>query len=226
MNKVILMGRLTKDPEIRVSQSQTHIARFSIAVDRRFKDKDGNQETDFFNCTAFGKLAEFAEKYLKKGIKVIVSGRLQNDSFTNREGQKVTVTGIVLDEIEFCEKKPAEPTPEEKTEWAAIVSMDQEELPFNFYEGDMEYIDIVFLTDENHEPCLAVAPAFSHLTADDRVIIISPDNESHVCKVVRSIPEEKDGEDYKFMALIWGEDPARLKVTKQITYTDLCWDDP
>lgn len=135
MNKVILMGRLTKDPEIRVSQSQTHIARFSIAVDRRFKDKDGNQETDFFNCTAFGKLAEFAEKYLKKGIKVIVSGRLQNDSFTNREGQKVTVTGIVLDEIEFCEKKeekPAEPTPEEKTEWAAIDSMDQEELPFNF----------------------------------------------------------------------------------------------
>ena len=90
----------------------------------------------------------------------------------------------------------------------------------------MEYIDIVYLNDENNEPCLAVAPAFSHLTADDRVIVISPDNESNVCKVVRSISEEKDGEDYKFMALIWGEDPARLKVTKLITYTDLCWDDP
>jgi len=108
MNYVGMMGRLTKDPEIRYAQGAngTTIAGFSIAVDRRFK-RDGEPDADFFNCTAFGKTAEFAEKYLKKGTKVIVQGRLQNDSYTNKDGQKVTATKIMADQVEFAESKMA-----------------------------------------------------------------------------------------------------------------------
>lgn len=108
MNKVIMMGRLTRDPEIRYSQGQneTVIAAFSIAVDRRFK-REGEPEADFFNCTAFGKLGGFVEKYLRKGVKIVLTGRIQNDSYTNRDGQKVTSTKIVADEIEFAESKSA-----------------------------------------------------------------------------------------------------------------------
>ena len=106
MNKAIMMGRLTRDPEIRYSQGQnaTAVASFSIAVDRRFK-RDGEPDADFFNCTAFGKQAEFVEKYLKKGVKVVVSGRVQNDNYTNKDGQKVYSTRIMVDEIEFAESK-------------------------------------------------------------------------------------------------------------------------
>lgn len=108
MNKVILMGRLTRDPEIRYSQgaNATAVGSFSIAVDRRFK-RDGEPEADFFNCTAFGKQAEFVEKYLKKGTKIVVVGRIQNDNYTNKEGQKVNATRIMIDEIEFAESKNA-----------------------------------------------------------------------------------------------------------------------
>lgn len=108
MNKAIMMGRLTRDPEIRYSQGQnaTAIASFSIAVDRRIK-RDGEPDADFFNCTAFGKQAEFVEKYLKKGVKVVISGRVQNDNYTNKEGQKVYSTRIMVDEIEFAESKSA-----------------------------------------------------------------------------------------------------------------------
>ncbi len=108
MNKVILMGRLTRDPEIRYSQgaSQTTIARFSLAVDRRWK-RDGEAEADFFNCTVFGKQAEFVEKYLRQGTKVVVTGRVQNDNYTNREGQKVYSVQIIVEEIEFAESKAA-----------------------------------------------------------------------------------------------------------------------
>lgn len=108
MNKVILMGRLTRDPEIRYSSgaTSTAVASFSIAVDRRFK-RDGEPDADFFNCTAFGKQAEFVERYLKKGTKIVTCGRIQNDSYTNKEGQKVNATRIMVDEIEFAESKNA-----------------------------------------------------------------------------------------------------------------------
>ena len=106
MNKVILMGRLTRDPEVRYSQgaNQTAVARFSIAVDRRFK-REGEPDADFFNCTAFGKQAEFIERYLRKGVKVVVCGRIQNDNYTNKDGQMVYSVRIMIDEIEFAESK-------------------------------------------------------------------------------------------------------------------------
>lgn len=109
MNKVILMGRLTRDPEVRYSQgaSQTAVARFSIAVDRRFK-REGEPDADFFNCTAFGKQAEFIERYLHKGTKVVVVGRVQNDNYTNKDGQMVYSVRIMIDEIEFAESKNAQ----------------------------------------------------------------------------------------------------------------------
>lgn len=109
MNKVIFMGRLTRDPEIRYSQGDTQmaIARFSLAVDRRFKRQNDTVTADFFNCTAFGKLGEFVEKYLKQGTKILLSGRIQNDNYTNKEGQKVYSTQIIAEEIEFAESKKA-----------------------------------------------------------------------------------------------------------------------
>ena len=106
MNKVIMMGRLTRDPEVSSSASGTTFARFSIAVDRRFK-REGEPDADFFNCTSFGKQAEFVERYLKKGTKVVITGRLQNDNYTNKEGQKVYGVRIMVEEIEFAESKNA-----------------------------------------------------------------------------------------------------------------------
>ncbi|MBR1852968.1 MAG: single-stranded DNA-binding protein [Lachnospiraceae bacterium] len=108
MNKVILMGRLTRDPEVRYSQgaSQTAVGRFSIAVDRRFK-REGEPDADFFNCTTFGKQAEFVERYLHKGTKIVVVGRIQNDNYTNKEGQMVYSVRVMVDEIEFAESKNA-----------------------------------------------------------------------------------------------------------------------
>lgn len=108
MNKVILMGRLTRDPEVRYSQgaNSTAVARYSIAVDRRFK-RDGEPDADFFNCTVFGKGAEFAEKYLKQGTKIVITGRVENDNYTNKDGQKVYGTRILVEEQEFAESKNA-----------------------------------------------------------------------------------------------------------------------
>ena len=105
MNKVILMGRLTRDPEVRYSNDLA-VATFSIAVDRRFK-REGQPEADFFDCTAFRKTAEFIEKYLHKGTKVVLDGELQNDNYTNKEGQKVYRTRIMVNQIEFAESKAA-----------------------------------------------------------------------------------------------------------------------
>lgn len=107
MNKAILMGRLTRDPEIRYSQTDSNmaIARFSLAVDRRFKKQGDTVTADFFNCTAFGKQAEFVEKYLKQGTKIVVTGRIQNDNYTNKDGQKVYSVQIMVEEIEFAESK-------------------------------------------------------------------------------------------------------------------------
>lgn len=108
MNKVILMGRLTRDPEIRYAQNEngTAVARYSLAVDRRFK-RDGDQDADFIGCVVFGKGAEFAEKYLAKGMKIVVTGRIQTGSYTNKEGQKVYTTDVVVEEQEFAESKAA-----------------------------------------------------------------------------------------------------------------------
>ncbi len=109
MNKVILMGRLTRDPEVRYSSGEKSmaIARFSIAVDRRFKRAGDTAEADFFNCTCFGKQGEFVERYLRKGTKVLLSGRIENDNYTNREGQKVYSVRVIVEEIEFAESKAA-----------------------------------------------------------------------------------------------------------------------
>ena len=106
MNKVILMGRLTRDPEVRYSQGEqaTAIARYTLAVDRRFQ-RDGDQTADFIGCVAFGKLGEFAEKYLRKGTKVVVTGRIQTGSYTNKDGQKVYTTDVVIEECEFVTGK-------------------------------------------------------------------------------------------------------------------------
>lgn len=107
MNKVILMGRLTREPEVRHSQGDNSmaIARYSLAVDRRHK-KDGDEQTaDFINCVAFGKGGEFAEKYLHKGTKIAVVGHIQTGSFTNKDGQKVYTTDVVVEEQEFAEGK-------------------------------------------------------------------------------------------------------------------------
>lgn len=106
MNKIILCGRLTKDPEIRYSQgaAPTAVARFSLAVNRKWK-REGEPDADFFNCTAFKGQAEFIEKYLRKGSKVLVSGRVQNDNYTNKDGQKVYAVNIMIEEIEFAESK-------------------------------------------------------------------------------------------------------------------------
>ena len=106
MNKVILMGRLTRDPEVRYSQGDntSAVARFSLAVDRRFK-KDGDQTADFINCVAFGKTGEFIEKYGHKGTKFVVEGRIQTGSYTNKDGQKVYTTDVVVEQVEFAESK-------------------------------------------------------------------------------------------------------------------------
>lgn len=108
MNKVILMGRLTRDPEVRYAQNDngTAVARFSIAVDRKFK-RDGEPDADFLNCTAFGKQAEFVEKYLRKGTKMLIAGRIQNDNYTNKDGQTVYSVRVMVDEMEFAESKNA-----------------------------------------------------------------------------------------------------------------------
>lgn len=108
MNKVILMGRLTRDPEVRYSQGSngTAVGRYTLAVDRRFK-REGEPDADFFNCTVFGKSAEFAEKYFRQGTKLVVSGRIQQDNYTNRDGQKVYSVQIIVEEQEFAESKNA-----------------------------------------------------------------------------------------------------------------------
>lgn len=109
MNKVILMGRLTRDPDVRYSSGENAmaIARYTLAVDRRFKRNGDDQAADFIGCVAFGKQGEFAEKYFRKGTKVAITGRIQTGSYTNKEGQKVYTTDVVVEEQEFAESKNA-----------------------------------------------------------------------------------------------------------------------
>lgn len=147
MNKVILMGRLTRDPDIRTSQGEnsTSIARFTMAVDRRFKN--GDQSADFISCVAFGKTAEFFERYIKQGTKVCVEGRIQTGSYTNKDGQKVYTTDVVVENVEFAESKNAagssqpqqnnysqsRPAPEAAGEGFMSIpdGLEDEGLPFN-----------------------------------------------------------------------------------------------
>lgn len=114
MNKVCLMGRLTKDPDIR-GEGNSLCAKYTLAVDRRFKDNDGNYQTDFINIVVFGKGAEFAEKYLKKGTKVVVTGRIQTGSYTNKDGQKVYTTDVIAEDQEFAESKSSGTQQENET---------------------------------------------------------------------------------------------------------------
>ena len=106
MNKVILMGRLTRNPDVRYSQGEkaTCVARYTLAVNRRFR-REGDQDADFINCVAFGRQGEFAEKYLKQGTKIVISGRIQTGSYTNRDGVKVYTTDVVVEEQDFAESK-------------------------------------------------------------------------------------------------------------------------
>ena len=134
MNKVILIGRLTKDTETRVTQGDnpTYITRYTLAVDRKFK-KDGEPSADFINCVAFGKSAEFAEKYFFKGMKVAITGRLQTGSYTNKDGQKVYTTDVVIEEQEFAESKQANEQHHEPVGDGFMKIPDglEETLPFN-----------------------------------------------------------------------------------------------
>lgn len=129
MNKVMLIGRLTKDPEIRQSQSGTFTARYTLAVDRFSKEK----EADFINIVAFGKSAEFADKYLRKGTKVALEGRIQTGSYTNRDGKKVYTTDIIVERHEFCESRgKIEETPQAKDDgFMNIPETIDSDLPFH-----------------------------------------------------------------------------------------------
>lgn len=143
MNKVIIMGRLTRDPQIRWTQGQNEmcIARFTVAVDRRVK-QEGQQAADFPACVAFGKTAEFVEKFGKQGVKFLVTGRITTGSYTDRDGKKVYTTEITVEEIEFAESKGAaagnnnagqqpEPQPAGNDGFMDIPDGIDDELPFN-----------------------------------------------------------------------------------------------
>ena len=143
MNKVILMGRLTRDPEVRYSAGENSIAiaRYTLAVDRRFK-KEGEATADFISCVAFSKQAEFAERYFRQGIRIIVSGRIQTGSYTNRNGIKIYTTDVVIEEQNFAESKShtengektqsnAPLMPEDANGFMNIPEGIDEELPFS-----------------------------------------------------------------------------------------------
>lgn len=134
MNKVILMGRLTRDPEVRYTQGDepVAIARYSLAVDRKYK-KEGEQTADFIPCVAFGKNGQFAEKYLTKGMKIAISGRLQTGSYTNKDGAKVYTTDVVVEEHYFAESKgdsQTKPQPEPDAGFVAVPDGIENDLPF------------------------------------------------------------------------------------------------
>ena len=148
MNKVILMGRLVRDPEVRYSQGETStaVARYTLAVDRRFRREGDQQTADFIGCVAFGRAGEFAEKYLRKGTKILVTGRIQTGSY-ERDGQRIYTTDVIVEEHEFAESKAsgsaqvsnntyqASPAPSPRADigdgFMNIPDGIDEELPFN-----------------------------------------------------------------------------------------------
>ena len=144
MNKVILMGRLTRDPDIRHSagENSAAVVRYTLAVDRRYK-REGDAGADFISCVAFGHSAEFAQKYFRQGLKVVVTGRIQTGSYTNRDGNKVYTTDVAVEEQEYAESKAAgqrnreessqerpEPMPVDENGFMNIPDGIDEELPF------------------------------------------------------------------------------------------------
>lgn len=140
MNKVILMGRLTRDPEVKYSNGDNSmaIARYTLAVNRRMI-RSGEQNADFINCVTFGKNAEFAEKYLKQGMKIVVVGRIQTGSYTNKDGQRVYTTDVVVEEHDFAENKASQqqsqnnrptPSPDNASNFMDIPDGVGEDLPF------------------------------------------------------------------------------------------------
>lgn len=141
MNKTVLMGRLTADPQVRYSQGEnaTAVARYTLAVNRKFK-KDGKPTADFIPCVVFGRSAEFTEKYFRKGMQVAVSGRIQTGSYTNKDGNKVYTTDVVVEEQEFAESKAANQQNQQSAGSGSIPASDgfmnipdgmDEELPFS-----------------------------------------------------------------------------------------------
>lgn len=139
MNKFVGLGRLTKDPEVRYSQGEnpSTVSKITLAIDRKFK-RDGEQSADFINCVAFGKTAEFQEKYFHKGTKVAIVGRLQTGSYTNKDGQKVYTTDVIVEEQEFAESKGSGGESENRTDTGIgdgfmniPDGIDDEQLPFN-----------------------------------------------------------------------------------------------
>lgn len=132
MNKVCLMGRLTKDPDIR-GEGNSLCAKYTLAVDRRYQ-KDGEQQTDFISCVAFGKSAEFVEKYLKKGTKIVVCGRIQTGSYTNKEGAKIYTTDVIVEEHDFAESKNSSGSSSNETstdaDFMEISQEDKDSMPF------------------------------------------------------------------------------------------------
>ena len=141
MNKIFLLGNLTRDPEISYTQSSNMcVARISIAINRRFK-RDNEPDADFFNCTAFGKTAEFIEKYFHKGSRMSLVGRVQNDNYTNKNGEKVYSVQIIIEEVEFAEKAgnnnnntnndtPAPPPASSDDDFVSVPEGIQDEIPF------------------------------------------------------------------------------------------------
>jgi single-strand DNA-binding protein len=130
MNKVIEIGRNVKDIELRQTSSGTSAIEFSIAVKRAFKNANGEYESDFFNCVAFSKLAETISRYVKKGDMIAIEGRLQTRNYTNREGNKVYVTEIIVENVEFLSPKKQETEQEPKEQWVELDPF-SDELPFN-----------------------------------------------------------------------------------------------
>ena len=137
MNKVVLVGRLTRDPEVRYSQGNnaTAVARYTVAVDRRFRRDGDSQTADFIGCVAFGRQAEFAEKYLRKGTKIALTGRIQTGSYTNKDGNKVYTTEVVANRVEFLEwgDRPsggAAPARQDDDIPAGFEALEDEDIPF------------------------------------------------------------------------------------------------
>lgn len=135
MNSVQLLGRLTRDPDVRYTDGGSTIARFSLAVDRRFK-QEGGDTADFINCIAFGKTAEFIERYIFKGTKIAINGRIQTGSYANKDGVKVYTTDVVVENVEFAESKNSNagnstPAPAPNGDFMSVPDGIDEELPFN-----------------------------------------------------------------------------------------------
>ena len=135
MNSVQLIGRLTRDPEVRYTDGGVSIARFSLAVERRFKQENG-ADADFINIVSFGKTAEFIEKYFHKGMKIALNGRIQTGSYTDKDGKKVYTTDVIAENVELCESKGNStnndaPAPASDGDFMSVPDGIDEELPFN-----------------------------------------------------------------------------------------------